>query len=169
MMGHPAELDADTQAHPQICPRDLFYFGRAESFSPYGFLCAHHAAIPALASLPRYVSGESSKSRSECRAIPGLTRPAAWGLIALLIAVFPANIHMALHPDLFPEFNPAMLWLRLPLQAVLVVWAYSGTHDLLRRRPQTVSVMEFPNNCLAPTRASTSLAPSSINEARVSR
>ncbi len=56
--------------------------------------------------------------------IPRLTSISAWGLIALLIAVFPANIHMALHPDLFPEFNPTMLWLRLPLQAVLVVWAY---------------------------------------------
>ena len=71
-----------------------------------------------------YVSGVFEIALGAAVAIPGLTRPAAWGLIALLIAVFPANIHMALHPDLFPEFNPAMLWLRLPLQAVLVVWAY---------------------------------------------
>lgn len=36
------------------------------------------------------------------------TRPmiwAAWGLIALLIAVFPANIHMAIHPDRYPMFS----------------------------------------------------------------
>ncbi|MGH7257191.1 MAG: DoxX family protein [Nitrospiraceae bacterium] len=56
--------------------------------------------------------------------IPRLTNLSAWGLIALLMAVFPANIHMALHSDLFPEFNPAMLWLRLPLQLVLIAWAY---------------------------------------------
>ena len=56
--------------------------------------------------------------------IPRLTSLSAWGLIALLIAVFPANIHMALHPDLFPEFNPTMLWLRLPLQFVLIAWVY---------------------------------------------
>ena len=57
------------------------------------------------------------------------------GLIALLIAVFPANIHMALHPDLFPEFNPAMLWLRLPLQLVLMAWAYT-LREADKRRDQ---------------------------------
>lgn len=49
---------------------------------------------------------------------------AAWGLIALLVAVFPANVQMALHPDTFPEFRPAALWWRLPLQAVLIAWAW---------------------------------------------
>ena len=49
---------------------------------------------------------------------------AAWGLIALIIAVFPANIHMAVHPDLFPNFSPIALWARLPLQGVLIAWAY---------------------------------------------
>jgi uncharacterized membrane protein len=49
---------------------------------------------------------------------------AAWGLIALLIAVFPANIHMALHPYLYPWAPVPALWLRLPLQAALIGWAY---------------------------------------------
>ena len=49
---------------------------------------------------------------------------AAWGLIALLVAVFPANIHMALPPELFPKIPPAVLWWRLPLQGVLIAWAY---------------------------------------------
>ncbi len=52
---------------------------------------------------------------------------AAWGLIALLVAVFPANVHMALHPELFPKIPPAALWGRLPLQAVLIAWAYWHT------------------------------------------
>jgi len=52
---------------------------------------------------------------------------AAWGLIALLIAVFPANLHMALHPWLYPWASVALLWLRLPLQAVLIAWAYWHT------------------------------------------
>jgi uncharacterized membrane protein len=52
---------------------------------------------------------------------------AAWGLIALLIAVFPANLQMALHPRLYPQFAPALLWLRLPLQAVFIAWAYAYT------------------------------------------
>ncbi len=49
---------------------------------------------------------------------------AAWGLIALSVAVFPANLHMALHPELFPQFTATGLWLRLPLQAVVIAWAY---------------------------------------------
>src|SRR3990167_1983370 len=53
-------------------------------------------------------------------------RFAAWGLIALFIAIFPANIYMAINNisiDGIPS-NPIFLWLRLPLQALLVAWAY---------------------------------------------
>jgi uncharacterized membrane protein len=56
--------------------------------------------------------------------IPASRVLAAWGLIALLIAVFPANIHMALHPEEFPDIAPWVLWLRLPIQGVLIAWAY---------------------------------------------
>ena len=56
--------------------------------------------------------------------IPRLRVASAWGLIALLVAVFPANVHMALHPEEFPRFPPAVLWALLPLQAVFVAWAY---------------------------------------------
>ncbi len=52
---------------------------------------------------------------------------AAWGLIALCIAVFPANVHMALHPELYAQFTPTGLWLRLPLQAVAIAWAWCYT------------------------------------------
>ncbi|MFY9610739.1 MAG: DoxX family membrane protein [Blastocatellia bacterium] len=56
--------------------------------------------------------------------IPKLTRMAAWGLILLLIAIFPANIYMAQHAELFPWTAPTFLWIRLPLQLVLIAWAY---------------------------------------------
>jgi uncharacterized membrane protein len=56
--------------------------------------------------------------------IPKYRTIAAWGIIALLIAVFPANIHMALNPNLFPDINPALLYIRLPFQAVFIAWAY---------------------------------------------
>ena len=59
--------------------------------------------------------------------VPRLERLAAWGLVALLVAVFPANVHMALHPDRFATIAPAMLWLRLPLQLPLLAWAWSYT------------------------------------------
>jgi len=51
-------------------------------------------------------------------------RFAGWGLLALLVAVYPANIHMAMNPELFPDMSPAMLYARLPFQFVFagLVW-----------------------------------------------
>jgi uncharacterized membrane protein len=62
--------------------------------------------------------------------IPRYARWAAWGLIALLVAVFPANIHMAVNSELFHQFHPAILWARLPLQGVLIAWAYWFTRHV---------------------------------------
>ena len=56
--------------------------------------------------------------------VPRYSHYAAWGLIALLVAVFPANLYMAMNPDLYPRISPVALWGRLPLQAVLIAWAY---------------------------------------------
>ena len=57
-------------------------------------------------------------------------RPAAGlFLCALLVAVFPANVEMAMHPEDFPAFSPVTLWARLPLQAVLIFWAWWATRD----------------------------------------
>ncbi len=58
--------------------------------------------------------------------VPKTSRFAAWGLIALLIAVFPANIFMFQHPERF-SLPPTLLLLRLPLQGVLILWAYVYT------------------------------------------
>ncbi|HEY9431234.1 MAG TPA: MauE/DoxX family redox-associated membrane protein [Blastocatellia bacterium] len=49
---------------------------------------------------------------------------AAWGLIALLLAVYPANIHMAVNHHLYPELGMAFHWIRLPMQFVLIAWAW---------------------------------------------
>ena len=66
--------------------------------------------------------------------VPQTTAMAAWGLIALLVAVFPANVQMALHPATFPEFQPKALWLRLPLQVVMIAWAFWYTRRNRRAR-----------------------------------
>lgn len=55
--------------------------------------------------------------------VPRFRRAAGLGLMALLVAVFPANVHMALHPEIF-GLSPVLLWLRLPLQGVLIAWAW---------------------------------------------
>ncbi|HEX8283955.1 MAG TPA: DoxX family membrane protein [Pyrinomonadaceae bacterium] len=66
--------------------------------------------------------------------IPKLTRMAAWGLVALLIAVFPANLHMAVNHELYPEYSVTALWARLPLQLVLIGWAYWYTKATQQRK-----------------------------------
>jgi len=55
---------------------------------------------------------------------PASRRRAGFGLLALLLAVFPANIHMALNPTQFPDITTAALYGRLPLQFVFAagVW-----------------------------------------------
>ncbi len=58
--------------------------------------------------------------------VPATARLAAWGLIALLVAVFPANVFMYLHPEKF-GLPPTLLLLRLPLQGLLILWAFAYT------------------------------------------
>ena len=50
-----------------------------------------------------------------------------WGLLALLIAVYPANIYMAITPEAFPDIPIYALYLRLALQFLFFLWAYSLT------------------------------------------
>jgi uncharacterized membrane protein len=56
-----------------------------------------------------------------------------WWLIALLIAVFPANLHMALNPDDIkglPDVPQWALWARLPLQLAFAVWVVRATRPV---------------------------------------
>ncbi len=57
---------------------------------------------------------------------PPYTSLAAWGIVALLIAVFPANLYLYQHQDLLPA-SPVVHLLRLPLQAIFILWAYWHT------------------------------------------
>jgi uncharacterized membrane protein len=55
--------------------------------------------------------------------IPRTRRAAGVGLIALLIAVWPANIYMAIEADRFAAAAPAWgLWVRVPLQVAMIWW-----------------------------------------------
>ncbi|MDP1828063.1 MAG: DoxX family membrane protein [Archangium sp.] len=60
--------------------------------------------------------------------VPRTRRAAGWGLIALLIAVFPANIYAALQGQLAGLAAPAWaLWARLPFQALFLAWVWAVT------------------------------------------
>jgi uncharacterized membrane protein len=56
--------------------------------------------------------------------VPATRRAAAWGLVVLLVAVFPANLYMAMHPIEAGAAGvaPVLRWGRLPIQAVLIWW-----------------------------------------------
>ena len=58
---------------------------------------------------------------------PATRRVAAWGLVLLLIAIFPANLWMLQHPERYPGVPLWALWLRLPLQLPLIAWAWRYT------------------------------------------
>ncbi len=77
-----------------------------------------------------YLSGFFQIALGILLLIPKFTLPAAWGMCALLIAVYPANIYMAMNAELFSEFSPAMIRLRLPLQFIIIAWAYWFTRPL---------------------------------------
>ncbi len=56
---------------------------------------------------------------------PATRRIAGFGLIALLIAVFPANVQMAMHPELYRDLGaPLAFLIRLPIQVVLLAWVW---------------------------------------------
>ena len=58
--------------------------------------------------------------------VPRSSRMAAWGIVALLIGVFPANLYLYQHQDILPA-SPIIHLLRLPLQGLFILWAYWHT------------------------------------------
>jgi uncharacterized membrane protein len=65
--------------------------------------------------------------------IPERTRPLArWWLLGLLLAVFPANVNMAVHPEQHPKLRLEqiprwLLWARLPFQGLAMLWVWRAT------------------------------------------
>jgi len=76
-----------------------------------------------------YISGAAEILGGLGLLVPSTRRAAAWGLIALLIAVFPANIYMAIAHLRFPGVmgQSWAQWTRLPLQLPLIYWAWLYT------------------------------------------
>jgi len=72
------------------------------------------------------LSGAAEVGLGALLLIPRVQALAAWGLIALLIAIFPANIYLYQHQEILPA-SPILHLLRLPLQGVLIFWAWIYT------------------------------------------
>lgn len=92
----------------------------------------YEAVMPAYVPAHRelvLVSGVAEIAGGAALLVPGLERSARWGLLALLVAVFPVNVHMALNPEQVEGLTVPgwALWARLPLQAVLGAWVIRVT------------------------------------------
>src|SRR3712207_5457438 len=84
------------------------------------YVPAHRAMVYA-SGVAEIAGGAALASRDERVRTAG-----AWWTVATLVAVFPANVHMALHPEHFPAIPRAALYARLPVQAVFVAWALAA-------------------------------------------
>ena len=74
-----------------------------------------------------FLSGVAEVALGVALLIPQLRVYAAWGVIALLIAVFPANVHMAVANVPFGDAPSWAAWARLPFQALFIAWAWWHT------------------------------------------
>ena len=74
-----------------------------------------------------YISGFFEILGGVAILFPKLRSMAGWGLVLLLIVVFPVNIHMAVNPDLFPDIPLSFLYIRLALQFIIIYWTYFTT------------------------------------------
>jgi uncharacterized membrane protein len=99
--------------------------GANHFISTDGYVAMMPSALPAPLALV-YISGVAEMLGGLGLILPATRWLAAWGLIALFLAVFPANINMAInHLPLFGRDMPSWaLWARLPLQAVFIAWAW---------------------------------------------
>ena len=104
--------------------------GVAHFASPDGFVQIVPPWLPAPLLLV-YLSGAAEITLGLGVIYPKTRRFAAWGLVALLLAVFPANVYMATSGVVVTgttlgtlDPSPLVRWGRLPLQAVLVAWAW---------------------------------------------
>jgi uncharacterized membrane protein len=88
------------------------------------YLPWHHAIVT--------VSGAAEILLGSMLMFNDSARMAAWGLILLLIAIFPANIYVYQHQELIPG-PPLLHLLRLPAQGLLIAWAFWYTR---RDRPR---------------------------------
>jgi uncharacterized membrane protein len=111
-------------AGPFFVLAGLLHFAKPEVYEPMG-----PAALPARRGLV-YASGAAElvgglgliDRRAPVRRASG-----AW-LVATLVAVFPANVHMARHAERFARtpLGRVALWARLPVQAVFIAWVIAA-------------------------------------------
>jgi uncharacterized membrane protein len=110
---------------PRQLPLAAFYMlaGAMHFFRPEPYAAIVPRPLPAKRALV-YASGAAELAGGVGVLHPRTRRAAGWWLIATLIAIFPANVQMALDAGRYRGIPEPLLWLRLPLQAPLILWAW---------------------------------------------
>ena len=107
----------------------FIYFGIDHFINPDFYLSIMPPSFP-LHEEAVYISGFFEIVGGIGVLIPRFRKIAGWGLVALLIAVYPANIYMAISPEAFPDIPIEILYFRLVLQFLFFYWAYSVTRPV---------------------------------------
>jgi len=105
----------------------LFIFGGIAHFTKTEFYLKAMPDYLPFHEIIVYASGVLEIVLGALLLINKITRIAAIGIILLLIAVFPANINMYLNYTDFPDMSETALLVRLPIQLILIAWAYVYT------------------------------------------
>ena len=71
-----------------------------------------------------YASGVAEMAGGAGVLHPRTARPAGWWLVATLLAIFPANVEMAVQAQRFRRIPRPLLWVRLPLQGAIIAWVW---------------------------------------------
>ena len=71
-----------------------------------------------------YASGVAEMAGGALVLLPATRRAAGWWLILTLLAIFPANVNMAVNAERFKVVPEPLLWARLPLQGLIIRWVW---------------------------------------------
>jgi uncharacterized membrane protein len=109
---------------PHVRLGAFFVFAGAMHFlTPRPYIAIVPDALPRKREIV-YISGVAELAGGAGVLIPATRRAAAWWLILTLIAIFPANLNMAVNADRFTFVAEPLLWARLPVQGALIAWVW---------------------------------------------
>jgi uncharacterized membrane protein len=113
---------AQRAAGPTFVVAGLLHFAIPKTYKSIvpDYLPAHRELVYA-SGVAEAAGGAALMSRS-----PKVRRWGAWWLVATLVAVFPANLHMALNAERYQRIPKAALWARLPAQLLFIRWVLAA-------------------------------------------
>ncbi len=101
----------------------FLFAGTMHFLKPRPYVAIVPEALPRKRELV-FASGVAELAGGAGLLVPRTRRLAGWWLIATLLAIFPANVNMAVNAERFRVVPEPLLWLRLPLQGALLAWVW---------------------------------------------